>query len=117
MARKYFTRADIQEILSQNDLKAPVTYGDREQELNMDSGNAIVYTLVTPKKQNYADDVLHMLRYQVQVVHFHKRKLDSIADLMRKEFNVVPTLFGSAQINTDWIADYYHVYIFTDGKW
>lgn len=117
MGKRYFTRLDIQNILSQNQLHAPVTYGDREQEINMDSGNAIVYTLVTPRKQSYSDDMLHMIRYQVQVVHFHKKKLDSIADLMRKEFNVVPTLFGAAQINTDWIADYYHLHIFTDGKW
>lgn len=117
MVKRYFTRLDIQNILSQNELNAPVTYGDREQELNMDSGNAIVYNLTTPKKQTRADDVIHMLRYQVQVVHFHKKKMDSIAGLMRKEFNVTPTLFGAAQINTDWIADYYHVYIFTDWKW
>lgn len=117
MVKKYFTRKDIQDILEKNNLNAPVTYGDREQELSMDSGNAIVYSLVSPRLQPRADDVIHMRRYQVQVVHFHKKKLDSIAGLMYEQFNVVPTLFGAGQINTDWIADYYHVHIFTDLRW
>ncbi len=117
MAKKFFTQSDIQNILEQNTLGAPVTYADREKEINLSTGNAIVFNLLAPPSQPYADDQLHLITYQLQVVHFHKKKLDSIAQLMKDQFNVVFASIQAKDTSTDWISTYYQFDIFTNGDW
>ena len=78
MAKKFFTRQDIQEILETNPLKAKVFYMEREEKSSPD--NVILYYRLTPGSSITADDRVHMRKVTVQVSHYHKKKLDSIVE-------------------------------------
>lgn len=116
MARKFFTRADVQTILESNALKCKVSYIDREDTTNDD--NYIVYYPSFPLSQVVADDRRHMRKISVTVVHFHKKKLDSIDELISEHF-ITSQSVGSniKQPETDYLADYYTFECFTGGKW
>lgn len=115
MAKKFFTRLNIQEILASNDLKAEVSYMDRED--NSSPNNFIIYTRLTPNNRLLADDTRHMQKVLVQVTHFHKKKLDRIEGLMLDNFGVEPFQFDVKQLDTDYLADYYRFEVLTNGRW
>lgn len=116
MAKKFYTRAEIQTILETNNLKAAVSYKDRQDTTSPE--NFIIYYPDRPSNLTTADDQIHIRKVAVTVVHFHKRKLDSISDLMAKTFNSVP-LAGSTskQSDTDYWGDYYEFECWTKGGW
>lgn len=114
MARKYYTRLDIQNILETNHLNAPVSYLDREDE---NPQNVIVYYLLSANPSDLADDKVHIRKKLVQVNHYKQRKLDSIEKLMIENFICEATAFNIKQIDTDYWGDYYQFEIFTGGDW
>lgn len=116
MAKKFYTRAEIQTILSQNILGAGVSYKDRQDTSSPD--NFIIYYPDRPSNLTTADDKIHIRKVTVTVVHFHKKKLDSICDLMIDMFRCVP-LAGSntKQSDTDYWGDYYEFECWTKGAW
>ncbi|MCM0582792.1 hypothetical protein H9L19_06825 [Weissella diestrammenae] len=113
--KKYFTRAEVQKILSQNALHAEANYLDRESDDSPD--NFIVYFRLSPNATVYADDQVHIRKALLQVSHYHKRKLDNISQLMVDNFNVEPAAFDIKDINSDYYATHYRVEIFTGGEW
>lgn len=115
MARSYYSREDIQAILETNALGAPVAYMDREgAPVDFTGDNSVVYVLLSPRTQAYADDEIHMVLYTVQVIHYHKKKLDSIVPLMKANFRVVPAQHGGSSTTQDWIPTYYRWSVYTD---
>lgn len=116
MAKRFYTRAEIQSILSTNQLKAKVSYKDREDTTSPD--NFIIYYPDRPTNLTTADDRIHMRKIAVTVVHFHKKKLDSISDLMADTFACVPLAGNSIkQSDTDYWGDYYEFECWTKGAW
>jgi hypothetical protein len=115
MGRKSFSRLQIQEILETNSLNAQVSYIEREETSSPD--NYIIYFRLNPNNSVYSDDQIHMRKALVQVVHFHKKKLDSIADLVLENFNVEPIQFDAKQLDTSYMADYYRFEVLTFGAW
>ena len=112
---KFYTRIQIYDILASNELNAQVSYLERENTNSPD--NYILYTRLSPNNSIYSDDSIHMKKVLVQVTHFHKKKLDSIEDLMLESFNVEPIAFDVKQLDTDYYANYYRFEIFTKGRW
>jgi hypothetical protein len=116
ISRKFFTRLDIQNILTQNELKAQVSYISREGSNNPD--NYIIYHLLSPNKSLFCDNRVHIIKPTVQVVHYHKKKLDSISNLMLREFFAEPISFDiTQQLGNDYLTHYYKFEIFTCGEW
>lgn len=113
--RKFFTRDDIQSILESNMLGAEVSYIEREDENSPD--NYIVYYRLSPNKSLYSDNNIHLRKALIQVTHFHKKKLDSIEDLIMNNFGVEPLSFDLPQPDTDYLATYYRFEILTNGDW
>ena len=111
MARKFYTRKEIQEILESNELGCRVTYMAREYGGTPD--NWITYSR-TPARSLRADDVIHIRKVSVSVVHLHKRKLHSIEELMLKHFRTEPSGYNIKQPDTDYWATYYDFDILTD---
>ena len=56
MAKKFFTRQEIQEILEKNTLKSKVFYMEREEKSSPD--NVILYYRLTPGSSITADDTV-----------------------------------------------------------
>lgn len=116
MAKKFFTRAEIQTILSQNLLGAGVSYKDRQDTSSPD--NFIIYYADRPSNLTAADDKIHIRKIAVTVVHFHKKKLDSISELMADTFHCTPLAGNSIkQPETDYWGDYYEFECWTKGAW
>lgn len=115
MAKKFFTRQDIQTILETNTLKAKVYYMEREEKSSPD--NVILYYRLTPGSSITADDRVHMRKVTVQVSHYHKKKLDSIEDLMLSHFMCEPNQLNLKQPDTDYLLTTYRLEVFTSGKW
>lgn len=115
ISSKFKTRLQIQEALATNALNAQVTYLEREDNTSPD--NYIVYYRLSPNQSLYADDSVHIRKVLIQVIHYHKKKLDSIEDLMFEEFNVEPVQFDVKQLDTDYFATYYRFEVMTNGKW
>ncbi len=113
--RKFFIREDIQSILESNTLGAEVSYVSREDDKSPD--NYIVYYRLSPNKSIYGDNNVHLRKALIQVTHFHKKKLDSIEDLILKNFGVEPLSFDLPQPDTDYLATYYRFEILTNGGW
>lgn len=113
--RKFFTREDIQSILESNTLGAEVSYVSREDDKSPD--NYIVYYRLSPNKSIYGDNNVHLRKALIQVTHFHKKKLDSIEDLIMDNFGVEPLSFDLPQPDTDYLATYYRFEILTNGGW
>lgn len=113
--RKFFTREDIQSILENNTLGAEVSYVSREDDKSPD--NYIVYYRLSPNKSIYGDNNVHLRKTLIQVTHFHKKKLDSIEDLIMDNFGVEPLSFDLPQLDTDYMATYYRFEILTNGDW
>lgn len=115
MAKKFFTRSQIQDILETNSLKSDVYYLEREETNSPD--NVIVYYRLSPNKSLFADDTIHIRKVMVQVTHFHKKKLDNIQDLMLSFFNCEPLTHDVKQIDTDYFATHYRFEVLTKGAW
>lgn len=112
--KRFYTRSEIQTLLSANPLKAPVSYMDREP--TQDS-NYILYMRMTPRSSLRADNTVHMRKVNVQVVHLHKKKLDSIEEFMIENFGVEPSAFNVKQEDTDFLGTYYEFECYTKGSW
>lgn len=109
------TRQEFQTILASNDLNAKVFYAGAENDF---SDNIIVYYRLAPTGSiPYADGRVHMRKFTVQVTHFHKKKLDSIEDLMYEHFGILPIQYDLVQPDTDYLATYYRFEVLTSGKW
>jgi hypothetical protein len=115
VGRRFYTRLDIQNILESNTLNAQVSYLEREDDSSPD--NYILYYRLSPNNSMFADDVIHISKALIQVIHYHKKKLDSIEDLILKNFNVEPMQFNVRQLDTDYLASYYRMEVLTKGKW
>lgn len=115
MAKKFFTRLEIQTILESNPLASEVSYMTRE--IPKDPDNYIVYERLTPNDLLFADDKIHIKKAFIQVTHFHKLKLDSIENLMAENWNAQPIAFEGLQTNTDFFGTYYRFEILTDSGW
>lgn len=113
--RKFFTRIDIQEILETNQLGAEVSYQEREDASSPD--NYILYYRLSPNNSLYAEDTVHIKKALIQVTHYHKKKLDSIEDLIIENFGVEPISFDQKQLDTDFLATYFRFEILTKGDW
>jgi hypothetical protein len=105
----------IQEILESNDLGAQVSYLEREDNTSPD--NYIIYYRLSPNSTLYSDDKIHIRKVLVSIIHYHKKKLDSIADLMAKYFNVEAIQYDTLQLDTDYYGTYYKVEVMTDSRW
>ncbi|EAD5424298.1 hypothetical protein HCA89_00365 [Listeria innocua] len=116
MAKIFFTREEIQNILEQNHLSAMVSYLEREEELIFPE-NYIIYLRISTSSNIYADDILHIRKVNIQVTHFHKIKLDSIEELMIANFRVTPVTSSVRQIDTDFWATHYRFECLTKGAW
>ena len=115
MSKKYFTRLEIQEILEGNLLGAKVSYMEREIPETPD--NYIIYERLTPNNLIYSDDKIHLKKALIQITHYHKKKLDSIENLIAQNFEVQPYSFIAKQINTDFFSTYYRIEILTNSDW
>lgn len=115
MRKSFFTRLQIQEVLEQNNLNAEVTYLERELDNSPD--NFIIYYRLNPNNSYYSDGTIHIKKVLVQVSHYHKKKLDSIEDLILNNFNVEPVAFALKQIDTDYFATHYRFEVFTKDRW
>lgn len=115
MSKKHFTRLDIQNILANNSLDAEVSYLERENPQSPD--NFIIYLRLSPNKSVHADNKIHLRKALIEVVHFHKKKLDSIEELMLSHFNVEPIAYNIKQLDTDYWGTYYRFEILTGGDW
>lgn len=115
MSKKFYTRLAIQQVLEQNALSAQVSYMEREDSSSPD--NYIVYYRLSPNDSLVADDKIHIRKVLIRVIHFHKKKLDSIEDLMLQEFNVEPTEFDAKQLDTDYLGTYFDFECLTSGSW
>lgn len=113
--KKFFTRLDIQKILESNNLSAKVSYMEREGTSSPQ--NYIVYYRMPPNNFLYSDDSIHIANVLLCVNHYHKKKLDSIENLMTKFFQVLPIQFSQKQLDTDFFCTYYQVEILTSGEW
>ncbi|OSP88831.1 hypothetical protein B9D04_09580 [Weissella cibaria] len=113
--RKVYKRKDVQKWLSQNPLKAPVTYVTREANLDLVSGNAIVYFVGDNRKPIRGTQVM-WYRMRLQIVHYHRELLDSVADYMWQTFGVTPKKVAVKEEN-GWFGDYYQLEIFSDLAW
>lgn len=113
--KKLFSRQEIQSILESNVLGASVSYMDRENNTSPD--NVIVYYRLVPNTQLFADDGLHIIKASIQVVHYHKRKLDNIQVLMIENFGCLPNTFDFKEPETDYFVTYYSFEIFAKGEW
>jgi hypothetical protein len=111
---RFHTRDDVQATLEANALGAEVSYLDREGTGSPD--NWIVYSR-DAAESIYADDVIHIRIATLSVVHYHKKKMDSIEPLMREAFQVEPSAYSVKQPETDYFATYYTVGILTSGEW
>lgn len=114
MKKKTFTRLEIQEILERNELGADVSYIERESDGTPD--NYIIYMRLAPSNSIRADNGIYIRKALIQVTHFHKKKLDSIEDLILKEFGVEAIAFNIEQPSKR-LATYYRFEIFTNGGW
>jgi hypothetical protein len=115
MARKFFTRQDIQKILETNSVQAEVFYAEREERSSPD--NVILYYRLIPSGTLFADDKVHMRKVTVQVSHYHKKKLDSIEDLMLSNFMCEPNQINLKQPDTDYLLTTFRFEVLTSGKW
>jgi len=115
MASKFKTRLQIQEILELNELGAEVSYLSREDNTSPD--NYIIYYRLSPNSTMYSNDKIHIKKALVNIIHYHKRKLDSIAELMAEHFNVEATYYDALQLDTDYYGTYYRVEVMTDSRW
>ncbi|MBC1353905.1 hypothetical protein HB837_16015, partial [Listeria innocua] len=106
MAKIFFSREDIQHILEQNQLGAMVSYLEREEEIEFPD-NYIIYLRISSSGDVYADDILHLRKVNIQVTHFHKRKLDSIEALIASHFRVTPVTNSFKEKETDFWATHY----------
>ena len=113
--KKSFTRLEIQGILEQNSLNADVSYLEREGADSPD--NFILYFREKPNSSFFADNSIHIRNIGLQIVHLHKKKLDSIEDLMRENFSVEPSSYQIKQLGTDYFGTYYNFDILTTGGW
>ncbi|HGA1205595.1 TPA: hypothetical protein ACIRGN_000893 [Streptococcus suis] len=115
MAKKFFTRNDIQEILERNLLKAKVFYIEREEKSSPD--NVIIYYRLTPSGSLTADDSIHMRKVTIQVNHYHKKKLDNIEGLMLSNFMCEPNQLNLKQPDTDYLLTTFRFEVLTSGNW
>lgn len=115
MARKFFTRSDIQSILESNNLGSKVFYMEREGKSSPD--NVIIYYRLTPSNSLVADDRVHMRKVTIQVSHYHKKKLDSIEELMLSNFLCEPNQLNLKQPDTDYLLTTFRIEVLTSGKW
>lgn len=115
MAKKFFTRNDIQTILETNSLNAKVFYMEREEKTSPD--NVILYYRLISGSSITADDRVHMRKVTIQVSHYHKKKLDSIEDLMLSNFMCEPNQLNLKQPDTDYLLTTYRLEVFTSGQW
>jgi len=115
MAKKYFMREDVQKVLNSNPLGAKATYLEREPGSSPD--NYIVYYRFMPNSSIRADDKIHMRKVMVEVVHYHKKKLDNIDDLMADNFGTEAIIFNAKQPDTDYFGTYFRFEILTGGDW
>ena len=113
--KRYWTRLEIQQVLESNNLSAQASYMSRELEGSPD--NYIVYYRLPPNESIRADDVVHIQKSMIEIIHFHKKKLDSIADLMLENFQVEPSYFDVKQLDTDYFGTYYQFEILTNSEW
>lgn len=112
--KRFYTRSEIQTLLSTNPLNAPVSYMDREPTQD---GNYILYMRMTPRNSLRADNGVHIRKVNIQVVHLHKKKLDSIEEFMIENFGVEPSAFNVKQEDTDFLGTYYEFECYTKGSW
>lgn len=129
MAKRFWTRQEIQEILEGCGLEdCHVTYKDREVSgqygvnhhpigLVGNPRNVIVYDRSVPTSSIRADDKVHMKKATLEVYHFYKQKLDSIEVLMLNVFNTEPYLFDYKEQKTDYYLTMYRFDIFTWDDW
>ena len=112
--KRFYTRSEIQTLLSSNPLKAPVSYLDRE---GSPVDNYILYMRMTPRNALRADNGVHIRKVNIQVVHLHRKKLDSIEEFMIANFGIEPSVFNVKQEDTDFWGTYYEFECFTKGSW
>ena len=112
---KFFTREAIQETLEMNEVHSKVSYLEREVDGSPD--NWIVYSRSNPNNKLRSDNTIHIRKIELDVIHFHKKKLDSIEDLMFEHFGVEPMGYNVKQLDTDYWGTYYSFEIFTKGRW
>lgn len=129
MGKRFWTRQEIQDILETNNLPdCYVTYKEREVSgqygvnhhplgLVGNPANIIVYDRGIPTSSIKADDVVHMKKATLEVTHFYKNKLDSIDNLMLREFNTEPYAFDWKESKTDYFMTMYRFDIFTWDDW
>lgn len=115
MAKKFFTRSEVQKILAGNLLGADVFYMEREEKSSPD--NVILYYRLTPSGSLHADDQVHLRKVSLQVSHYHKKKLDSIEDLMLSHFRCEPIQINLKQPETDYLLTVFRFEVFTNGQW
>jgi len=112
---KFFTRLQIQEILEKNELGVQVSYLEREDNASPD--NYIIYYRLSPNSTLYTDDKIHIRKVLINIIHYHKKKLDSIADLIAEYFNVEAIQHDALQLDTDYYGTYYRAEVMTDSRW
>lgn len=115
MAKKFFTRNDIQNILETNPLNASVFYAEREERDSPD--NVIMYYRLMSSVSLGADDKVHIRKVTLQVNHYHKKKLDNIEELMLSNFICEPNQINLKQIDTDYFLTTFRFEVLTNGKW
>ena len=79
--------------------------------------NVILYYRLTPSSSITADDTVHMRKVTIQISHYHKKKLDSIEELMLSNFMCEPSQLNLKQPDTDYLLTTYRIEVFTSGKW
>ncbi len=115
--KRHWTREEMHTALKTNSLGAEVSYLDREDNKS-NPDNWIVYMPLNAPVALRADNRVHLRTMTVQIVHLHRLKLDSIADLMLETFAVEPNYSATPKdTQTDYWSTYYEVQIFTGGGW
>lgn len=111
------TRETLQTILETNSLNAKVYYMEREPQDTSDDKNVIIYYRLSSSNRMYGDDKLQARNCLIQISHYHRQKLDSIEDLIAKNFNVLPETYQFKDENSDFWQTIYRFETLIEGSW
>lgn len=109
------TRTEVQEILDQNNLGAEVTYIERSNKENPD--NYIVYRKADKENSVCSDNEIHIRLISLEIIHYHKKKKDSIEDFILEKFEKEPVSFSEKDIDTDYLTTTFRFPLFTKEAW
>jgi hypothetical protein len=116
--KKFYTQEDLQTTLANGaPSSTQIFYAQRElTNVSLDS-DVICYYMTPVNTPTISDNIIHIRKVQITLIHYHRTKLANIGELMAKTFCCQGNQFDDKDQDSQFYATYYEFEIYSNYDW